>query len=315
MRAANNSEFLTAEAIDEHVPEIATMATSNGAALFDVSKTGAVAAAVCEDAQLFLWRLPDKQVVRQIDLAGRSIDALAMSPDGSMVATGDHAGSYSVWETSTGKRELHIETSFYPFRLGFSPDGSQLAIAAVGQPVRVYKLATAEKLLELRGATEGSAAVAFSADQARIATADGDTAVRIYRRDNHELLAKNTESLFIPLSAVFSKNSKTLLVVGADRTIRWLDANSGVTTRRSPKLADPVISLDLSPDGMYVSALLMHADNMLLPAPVLIWETRSGRKVQEWFPKARAIGGAWTQDGLLFATATNKLIHIWRVRQ
>jgi len=114
------------------------------AALFEVSKNAAVAVAACDDARLFLWRLPQKEVMRRIDLAGQSIDALAISPDGSLIAAGDHSGSHSVWETSTGERKLDLRTSFYPFRLAFSPDSKQLAIAAVGQPVRIYKVETTE---------------------------------------------------------------------------------------------------------------------------------------------------------------------------
>jgi hypothetical protein len=59
----------------------------------------------------------------------------------------------------------------------------------------------------------------------------------------------------------------------------------------------------------------MHADNMLMAGPLVISETASGRKVQEWLPASLALGGGWTEDGrLLVATATAKAIHIWRVR-
>jgi hypothetical protein len=75
------------------------------------------------------------------------------------------------------------------------------------------------------------------------------------------------------------------------------------------------LSLHVSPDGGLVAALLMHANNMLMPAPVVISERASGRKVQEWLRASRALGGAWTNDGrLLVATATGKALHIWRVR-
>jgi len=50
-------------------------------------------------------------------------------------------------------------------------------------------------------------------------------------------------------------------------------------------------------------------------APLVISETASGRKVQEWLLPSLALGGGWTKDGrLLVATATEKALHIWHVR-
>jgi hypothetical protein len=90
---------------------------------------------------------------------------------------------------------------------------------------------------------------------------------------------------------------------------------TGSVIRKSGKAADPVVYLEVSPDGALVAAALMHADNLLMPAPVVISETASGRKVEEWLPASRTLGGGWTEDGRrLVATATEKALHIWRVR-
>jgi hypothetical protein len=41
----------------------------------------------------------------------------------------------------------------------------------------------------------------------------------------------------------------------------------------------------------------------------------SGRKVQEWLPRSRLLGGGWTSDGhLLAASGAGTELHIWRVR-
>jgi hypothetical protein len=75
------------------------------------------------------------------------------------------------------------------------------------------------------------------------------------------------------------------------------------------------VYLDVSPDGSLVAAQLMHADNMLMAAPVIVSELSSGRKVDEWMPTSLAIGGGWTKDGrLLVATGSEKAVHLWRVR-
>jgi WD40 repeat protein len=254
-------------------------------------------------------------MLRTIDLGGRSIDGLAISEDGGWIAVGDHSGGYTVWDTSTGARQMHLQTPFYPFALAFSPDGKRLAIAAVGQPVQIYDSVSGEKLLQLQHPTGGSAGIAFSRDGGRIATADADTVVRIYDARNGEMLARNADFLLVPLTVAFTADGKQLLTGGGDKIIALLDGGTGAVIRRSVKAADPVLYMDVSPDGVLVAALLMHADNMLMAAPLVISEAASGRKVQEWLPPSLALQAGWTKDGsLLVTTATEKDLHIWRVR-
>jgi WD40 repeat protein len=295
--------------------EVATLATPARATLFVLAKTSGLAGAVCEDGKLFLWKLPEGRMLRTIDLGGRSIDAVAISEDGGRIAVGDHGGGYTVWDTSTGTQQLHVKLPFYPFTLAFSPDGRRLAIAPAGEPVQIYGPASGKKLFELQRTIGGSTAIAFSRDGGRIATADADTVVRIYDARNGELLARNADFLLVPLTAAFTADGKQLLVAGGDKIIVLLDAATGDAIRKSVKVADPVLYMEISTEGAFVAALLMHADNMLMAAPLLISETTSGDKVQEWLPASRALGGGWTKDGrLLVATASEKALHIWRVR-
>jgi WD40 repeat protein len=295
--------------------ELATLATSARATSFVMAKTGRMAGAVCEDRKLLLWTLPEGRMLRTIDLGGRNIDAVAISEEGGWIAAGDHGGGYTVWDTSTGARQMHVQMPFYPFALAFSSDGKRLAIAPVGEPVQIYDPASGQKLFELQRTTGGSAAVSFSRDGGRIATADSDTVVRIYDARNGEMLARNAQFLLVPLTAAFTPDGKQLVAAGGDKIIALLDTATGNVIRKSAKTADPVLYTQVSPDGVMVAALLMHADNMLLAAPLVISETASGRKVQEWLPPSLALGAGWTKDGrLLVATATEKALHIWRVR-
>jgi WD40 repeat protein len=243
------------------------------------------------------------------------VDIVAISEDGGRIAVGDHSGGYTVWDTSAGTRQMHVQMRFYPFAIAFSPDGKMLAIAPAGEPVQVYDPVSGKQLFQLQHTTGGTAAVVFSRDGRRIATADADTGVRIYDARNGEMLARNADFLLVPLTAVFTADGKHLLAAGADKIIGLLDAANGTMVRKSAKAVDPVLSLDVSPDGSLVSALLMHANNMLMAAPLLVSETASGRQVQEWLPPSLALQAGWTKDGsLLLATATEKALHIWRVR-
>jgi WD40 repeat protein len=295
--------------------QLATLATPAPVSSFMLGRAGTLGAAVCEDRKLRLWALPHGLLVREFDLGKRSVDSAVMSADSRWIAVGDHNGEYTVWDVSTGAEKLRVQIPYYPFGLAFSPDGNRLAIAPAGEPVQVYDVATRTKLFELSRVVGGTAALAFSRDGRRIGTGDADTVVRIYDGRNGELLARNADFLLVPLAATFTAEGKRLLTGGADKIIAMLDSSTGKAVRRSGKLVDPVAYLEVSPDGRLTSATLMHADNMLLPAPVVIWETESGRKVQEWLPGSRVLGAGWIEgDHLLAAIGTPKGLQIWRLR-
>ncbi len=295
--------------------EVAMLATPAPARSFLLAKTGKVAAAVCRDQKVRVWALLERQVVREIDIGKRSFDSIVISDDGGWIAAGDHNGLYTVWNASTGAQQMQLETPYYPMAMTFSPDGKRLAIAPAGEPVQLYDVGSGKKLFELQRTIGGSQAVVFSRDGGRVATADSDTVVRIYDGRNGELLARHTDFLLEPLAASFTVDGKQLLAAGGDKVIALLDASTGSVVRKSDKLVDPVAYLEVSPDGVLTAAGLMHADNLLIPAPVVISETGSGRKVQEWRPSNRVLGGGWTSDGhLLAAIGSTKGLHIWRVR-
>ena len=280
-----------------------------------MARNGRVAAAVCADHQLRVWALPDGRSLPNIDLGRREIYTMAISPDGRTIVAGDYDGEYSIWQTATGMEQAHLRLRFYPYAMAFSPDGSRLAIAPVGEPVQIYDVATYRKLFELQRPVGGTAALAFSRDGSRLAAADADTAVRLYDARTGALLATNTDFILEPLAAAFSADGKQLLTGGGDKWVATVDVASGKVTKKSGKLDDPVAALDLSPDGAWVAALLMHADNLTMPAPIIVSEAATGRRVTQWLPASVAIWSGWTEDGrLLLATADERAVHIWRVR-
>lgn len=294
--------------------EVATLSTPAPATFLALSRTGTVAAAVCEDAKLRVWALPGARISQTIDLGNRNVYTIGLSDDGEWVALADYDGLHTVWNSSTGARQMEVQLPRYPFALVFSPDGKRLAIALAGEPAQLYDVGSGKKIFELQPAIGGSQMVAFSRDGARIAAADSDTVVRVYDGRNGELLARYTDFLTEPLALAFTADGKHLLTAGADKFIAILDVSSGTAFRKSAKLADPVMYLEVSPDGKLTAARLMHADNLLMPAPLVISETASGHTVREWIPPNLLLASRWTADGHLLAGASvERGVKIWRL--
>ena len=306
----------TSTARAQRAPDvIATIATEAPAVTVLVARSGRSVAAFCKDGKLRVFTSPEGAVVQTIDVARRQFTASAMSPDGRWIAAGDFAGRYTVWEASTGIVRIDLTMPFYPSAMTFAGDSTRLAIAPVGEPAQIYDVSSGRKLFELRRVTGGTAALAFSRDGQRIAAADADTVVRVYDGSTGALIASNAEYLLEPLSAVFTADGAELLTAGGDKVVVWHDAKSGKSIRRSGRLDDPIGVLDISPDGQLVSAGLMHADNLLMPAPILVSDVGSGKRVTQWMPPSLPLGGGWVSDGrLLIVTGDATAIRLWRVQ-
>lgn len=113
----------------------------------------------------------------------------------------------------------------------------------------------------------------------------------------------------------FTSDGKQVVAAGADKVLAFIDTASGKLVRRLQKTTEPVAYLEVSPDGAFVATVFMKADNLVLAAPVAVWEVSSGEKKQEWVPPTVALGASWTRDGhLISANATPDSLKVWRIR-
>ena len=274
------------------------------------------AAVVSRDKKLTLWDLADGRLLRTMALGTAEIDVMAISQDGRWIFTGEHSSNAFVWDANTGQAQIQLKLPHYPSAAAFSHDGKFIAIAPMGDPVQVYDVAAARMLYQTNGVVGGTQAVAFSRDGTSMATADADTAVRVYDARSGKQVAENRDFLLEPLAVDFNSDGRQVVAGGGDKIVAFIDAGSGKLIRRLQKTDEPVsnYSLKVSPDGSLVAAILMKAENMTQPAPVVVWEVSSGQRKFEWMPTTLALDMDWTRDGrLISAGADADSLHIWRV--
>jgi eukaryotic-like serine/threonine-protein kinase len=121
-----------------------------------------------DDPRDFAWRLLWKRATGQIaPLYGheRDVKALAMSPDGHTLASGDQVGTVRLWDLRTGSALADLKGHVLPIsRLVFSADGSLLASAADADSqsraeVMLWEAATGRELARIDGLARGIAVV------------------------------------------------------------------------------------------------------------------------------------------------------------
>lgn len=117
--------------------------------------------------------------VRNRELAGAG-SVLATSPDGTLAATGDAAGVIKLWTLADGKelRTLAGHTAAVT-AIKFLPGGARLVSGSADKTLRVWNVADGAAIAQLETPTP-IAAVAVVAEGAQAATAGGDNSIRLW---------------------------------------------------------------------------------------------------------------------------------------
>jgi WD40 repeat protein len=85
---------------------------------------------------------------------GSQIQAIAFSPDGSIIACGALNGQLRLFQMENGQRLSQIKDTHGPiFALGFTPDGKQIAAGGYDGRIRFYNTASGEVVKEFDNVT------------------------------------------------------------------------------------------------------------------------------------------------------------------
>ena len=158
----------------------------------------------------------------------RSVLALAFSPDGRLLATGNADHYTRIWDTQTGRLcgWPSIYHRSWVFGVAVSPDGRILASTTVGGPIALTSVASCKKLTDLTGHGDGvrTKSPVFFADGALLATGGSDGTIKIW--DVEASLAKSRVEL--------EDSHKELALLGNSLSTRILP--SGTASGRYVKL-------------------------------------------------------------------------------
>lgn len=272
-----------------------------------------------------------------------AITALAISPDGNLLAAGGDDGMIRLWDPQAGQllqswagHEGSVEA------LAISPDGTFLVSGGADKTVRVWDLATLGDpalspgdvlaRLQLQGHTGLINSVAISPDGRWIASGSADRTIRLWQADNGQLIrtlapptaaaqetpqrAGITAVAFGPRPTRMDTSRQSegippwiLVAANGDPTVHLWDPGSGALLE-TLKADYPIEQVLLSPDGRYLLAGSTGG--------ILVWNLGTGsleRTLPQTLSGLAAL--ALSPDGRLLASGTDYRAHqikLWDLR-
>ena len=283
--------------------------TSEVQDVISCGETGSVAA-LGSDGSITLWRLPSGEAVRKI-AAQAGIRTVACSADAKWLAMGRQDGTVAIADTTGAPiRTLNVARQAI-VGLAFSPDKTVLAVRVRNSPAQLWDADKAILIAALHTEFAGSGDMAFSPDGSLFASADLDTAVRIYDRAGR-LKAKYTGLLLEPFTISFMPNGRELVVGGADSTLTILDASDGHLVRTLPRQTDPIFGAVVLPSGNEIVSVHVAAAG-LNHVTTLLWNLQNDtpRELPVNGSQLKGFGVLENHQAVLFTSDSKTSLSVW----
>jgi mono/diheme cytochrome c family protein len=179
----------------------------------------------------YQWQVADGALVRKYEGHRDALYALALSPDGQMLATGSYDQKIKIWSVADGA-EVKTLTGHNGavYGLSFRPDGKVLASASADRTVKLWDVATGKRLDTLSQPLKEQTAVAFAPDGRTVAAGGADNRIRVWQvsekaeEGSNPLLTTRFAHDGAVLNLVYSADGQRLVSTAADRTVKVWNA-------------------------------------------------------------------------------------------
>ncbi|KAL0961506.1 hypothetical protein HGRIS_006447 [Hohenbuehelia grisea] len=240
----------------------------------------------------------------------KAVTSVAVSPDGSSIASGSRDGTIRVWNAETGWLVIPplIVCNDWVLSLAFAPDGTRLVSGSSDRVVRMWYLNTGEMAMNPMEGHKGRVhSVAFSPDGAAIASGCEDHTIRIWDPVTGALLKQLDGHSDWVCSVLFSPDGSKIVSGSRDNTIRVWDVAVGECAfKLFEGHARLVHSISFSRDGKLIAS--GSSDQT-----IRVWEADTGDLAMEPIEvHASVTSVAFSPDRKsIVCGSTDKYIRIW----
>lgn len=180
-----------------------------------------------------------------------SINRVAFSPDGNLIASGGDDEVVRIWKVSSRKEEMSLENAGRVWGLAFTPDSKVLA-AGSGDAIKLWDMTGGKQLAEFEHESADVLCVDFSPDGKTLA-AGRDGTIDIWDVTSRKLSATLQGHTKLVYGVAFSPKDKLLASGSLDGSVKVWDLATHKETQTLSGHAT-VQSVAFSPDGEIIAS-------------------------------------------------------------
>jgi WD40 repeat protein len=201
-----------------------------------------------------IWNVATRELVRTLEGHKDCIHSVVFSKD-SAIATASYDKMVRLWSLDGASRELkdHIDAVY---SLAFTPDGKRLVSGAADRTIKIWDVASGNRLFTLSEPTDGVNAVEVSPDGSTVAAAGQDKSIRLWRLSptGGTLLNTSIAHEDAILDIAFSPDGTKLVSASSDRSIKVFSLPKLDELRVLTPQSDWPYAVLFSPDGKTIAA-------------------------------------------------------------
>ncbi len=260
-------------------------------------------------ASIKLWDVETGQQLKSLEGHNSSVNSVAFSPDGKLLASASVDKTIKLWNVETGEQVKSLEgNADSVLSVAFSPNGKMLASGGKENIVKLWNVETKQQIKSLEGHTSAVNAVAISPDNRILASGGKDKTIKLWNLVTSQQI-KSLEGHMYPISSIeFSPDGKTLASGSNDKTIKLWNVETGEQIKSLEVDSSVVNSIRFSPDGKMIAS--GNEDGI-----IKLWNVETSQQIKYFDGKAGSVRSiTFSHDGKILASGNNYEIKLWNVK-
>lgn len=238
------------------------------------------------------------------------ISCAALSPDGTMLVTGNAEGRVIAWDWA-GNELFSIPYGGAVFGVRVSPDGRYLAVSGDTDQVMIVDVAARRQVADLASDHQRATEPVFSPDGRSLLVGYQlpENVVKVWNTSTWEESAEfgHEPQRVYYHDLVFSPDGRYLVVASTQNTIRYLDVETWQVVKEFAGHTRGTYQVDFSPDG---TLLASAADD----GTVRLWDVESATSIKTIRGYGENVTVAFSPDGAWIAfSGLREGVQVWAV--